>query len=81
MIADDNLKDKRDEAKQLREEVSKRWDSITMMAERAMKGANHPLVSFLIKEGQGAHRDRERDCDASELTLDSGKRRLHHGIR
>jgi len=74
VIADDNLKDKRDEAKQLREEVSKRWDSITMMAERAMKGANHPLVSFLIKEGQDAHKDRQHDCDASEFTLDSGKR-------
>jgi len=74
VIADDNLKDKRDEAKQLREEVGKRWDSITMMAERAMKGANHPLVSFLIKEGQDAHKDKQHDCDASEFTLDSGKR-------
>jgi hypothetical protein len=74
VIVDDNLKDKRDEAKQLREDVGKRWDSITMMAERAMKGANHPLVSFLIKEGQDAHKDRQRDCQASEFTLDSGKR-------
>ncbi len=74
VIADDNLKDKRDEAKQVREEVSKRWDSITNMAERAMKGANQPLVSFLIKEGQDAHKDKQSGCNASEFTLDSGKR-------
>lgn len=74
VIADDNLKDKRDEAKQLREEVSKRWDSITNMSERAMRGANHPLVSFLIKEGQDAHKDKQGGCHASEFTLDSGKR-------
>jgi hypothetical protein len=74
VIADDNLKDKRDEAKQLREDVSKRWDSITNMAERAMRGANHPLVAFLIKEGSDAHKDQQRSCDASEFTLGSGKR-------
>lgn len=74
VIADDNLKDKRDEAKQLREDLSKRWDSITNMAERAMKGANHPLVSFLVKEGQDAHTERHKGCHASEFVLGSGKK-------
>ena len=44
------------------------------MAERAVKGANHPLVSFFIKEGQDAHKDKQNGCNASEFTLDSGKR-------
>jgi hypothetical protein len=74
VIADDNLKDKRDEAKQLREDVSKRWDSITNMAERAMKGGNHPLVAFLVKEGMDAHKEKQRDCHASEFVLGSGKK-------
>lgn len=74
VISDDNLKDKRDDAKALKDDVEKRWDSIEKMAERAMRGANHPLVSFLIRSGQDAHKDRQESCDASEFVLDSGKR-------
>ncbi len=74
VISDDNLKDKRDDAKALKDDVQKRWDSIEKMAEHAMRGANHPLVSFLIRSGQDAHKQREESCDASELVLDSGKK-------
>jgi hypothetical protein len=72
VIADDNLKDRRDEAKQLREDVAKRWDSITNMVEMAMRGANHPVVSYLIKAGQDAHKQYQRDnCDAYEFSTGS----------
>jgi hypothetical protein len=71
VIADDDLRDKRDEAKQLKDDVQKRWDSIERMAENAMKGANHPLVSFLIRAGQDSHRDYQRNCDASEVATGS----------
>jgi hypothetical protein len=74
VIADDNLKDRRDEARQMKDDVQKRWDSIERMAENAMRGANHPLVSFLIRAGVEAHADRQGSCDAREFVLDSGNR-------
>lgn len=72
VIADDNLKDNRDEAKRLKEEVITRWDSIDRMS-RSLRGANHPVVAFMLQQGQEAHRDRQRDCDASEVVLTSGR--------
>jgi len=74
VIGDENVKDRHGEAKELKDDVSKRWDSIEKMAERAMRGANHPLVSFMIRQGIEAHKDQQGSCDASEFVLDSGKR-------
>ena len=72
VIGDDSLKDNRDDAKRLKEDVSVRWDSIERMS-RSLRGANHPVVAYMLAQGSQAHADRQRDCDASEVTLDSGR--------
>jgi hypothetical protein len=71
VVADEASKDKRDEAKQMKDDVQKRWDSIEKMAENAMRGANNPLVSFMIRAGQDAHKDYQRNCDAAEVPTGS----------
>lgn len=71
VIADEALRDRHSEAKDLKDDVSKRWDSIEKMAERAMRGGNHPLVSFLSRAGQDAHKDYQRNCDAAEISTGS----------
>lgn len=72
VISDDNLKDNRDDAKRIKEDVSTRWDSIERMS-RSLRGANHPVVAFMLTQGRQAHSDRQRDCDATEVVLDSGR--------
>lgn len=72
VINDDNLKDNRDDAKRLKDDVVARWDSIERMS-RSLRGANHPVVAFMLEQGQRAHKDRQSDCHASEVTLPSGR--------
>jgi hypothetical protein len=72
VIGDDNLKDNRDDATRLKEEVGTRWDSIDRMS-RSLRGANHPVVAFMLDQGQQEHKNRQRDCHASEVTLPSGR--------
>jgi hypothetical protein len=55
VINDDKLKDNRDDAKRLKDDVSTRWDSIERMS-RSLRGANHPVVAFMLEQGQRAHR-------------------------
>jgi hypothetical protein len=76
VLADDELKANHDSAKRLREEVSDRWKSIERMARNAMRGANHPLVSFLILKGIEEHKSYQQsssNCDAYEF--ETGSRR------
>jgi len=72
VISDDNLKDNRDDAKRLKDDVAARWDSIERMS-RSLRGANHPVVAFMLEQGQRAHADHESDCHASEFTLSNGR--------
>lgn len=72
VISDDNLKDHQDDAKSLKEDVERRWESFERMTE-SLRGANHPVVAYMLQQGQAAHTDRERDCDASEIDLESGR--------
>jgi len=74
VIADESLKDRHNEAKEMKDDVTRRWTSIEKMTKNAMRGANHPLVSFLISQGQAEHTNRQRDCDAKEIVLESGRR-------
>lgn len=70
---DDDLKDKQDKAKELAEDVKRRWDIVDRMT-KSLRGANHPVVAWLLKQGQDAHEDRQERCDADEFVLASGKR-------
>lgn len=73
VINDDKLKDNRDDAKRLKEDIASRWDSVERMT-RSLRGANHPVVAFMLDQGQQAHKDRqERECHASEVALPSGR--------
>ncbi len=72
VINDDNLKGNRDEAKRLKDDVAARWESIERMS-RSLRGATHPVVAFMLDQGQRAHKDRQHDCHASEITLSSGR--------
>lgn len=72
VISDDALKDNRDDAKRLKDDVAGRWESIERMS-RSLRGANHPVVAFMLEQGQRAHKDRQSDCHASEVTLPSGR--------
>ncbi len=72
VISDDNLKGNRDDAKRLKDDVGERWASIERMS-RSLRGANHPVVAYMLDQGQRAHKDRQHDCHASEITLSSGR--------
>src|SRR5882762_248619 len=72
VISDDNLKDNRDDAKRLKDEVKDRWESIDKMT-RSLRGSNHQVVSYMIEQGNRAHTDHQGSCDAHEITLASGR--------
>jgi hypothetical protein len=76
VLADDDLKSNHDSAKRLREDVSHRWNSIERMAENAMRGGNHPLVSYLSQKGIEEHQRYQQNssnCDTYEF--ETGSRR------
>lgn len=76
VIADENLKDNHSEAKSLKEEVQKRWETIDRMS-RSIRGKNHPVVRYLIDKGNEEHKNRQTSssyCDVYEYTgLNSGR--------
>ena len=72
VINNDGLKDNRDDAKRLKEDVASRWEVIERMS-RSLRGANHPVVAFMLEQGRRAHQDRQHDCHSSEITLSSGR--------
>ena len=75
VISDDKLKDRRDEARRMRDDVSSRWGTIDRMT-HSIRGKNHPVVRFTIEEGLRAHRDRQTSssyCDVYEYSLSSGR--------
>ncbi|HEY4244431.1 MAG TPA: hypothetical protein VGM88_31675 [Kofleriaceae bacterium] len=75
VISDDALRDQRSDAQSLRDDVNKRWDTIDRMT-RSIRGKNHPVVRFLVDEGNRAHTDRQSSssyCTVSEFSMDSGR--------
>ncbi|NKB16825.1 MAG: hypothetical protein HC774_08210 [Sphingomonadales bacterium] len=76
VLGDAELKDKHDSAKRLREELAERWKSIENMAKNAMRGGNHPIVSFMALKGIEEHQNYQRNssnCHAYEF--ETGSRR------
>jgi hypothetical protein len=70
VLGDAELKDRHDSAKRLREEVAERWNSIQNMAKNAMRGGNHPLVSWMALKGIEEHQNYQRNssnCHAYEV--------------
>lgn len=73
VLADASLKDKHGKAKEYRGKVTEWWTSIERMT-RSLRGANHPVVAFMLKEGQAAHKNRQSSssyCDVSAFRMGS----------
>ena len=76
VLADQDLKSNHDSAKRLRDEIADRWKSIERMAQNAMRGGNHPIVSFMALKGIEEHQNYQRNsrnCHAYEV--ETGSRR------
>jgi hypothetical protein len=74
-MSDDNLKDKQSDARAAKDDVLKWWDTIERMT-RSIRGKNHPVVRFLIEEGNRAHKDRQNSssyCSVSEFSMNTGR--------
>jgi hypothetical protein len=75
VISDDNLKDRHSDAKTSKDEIQRRWETIDKMT-RSIRGKNHPVVRYMIEEGNRAHRDRQTSssyCDVYEHSLGGGR--------
>jgi hypothetical protein len=75
VVSDDNLKDKHSDAKSSKDETLKRWETIERMS-RSLRGKNHPVVRYMIDQGNAAHVDRQSSssyCTVSEHTMDTGR--------
>jgi hypothetical protein len=75
VLADSAQKDRHSKAREHRGKVTEWWTSIEKMT-RSLRGANHPVVAFMLKEGQSAHKSRQSSssyCDVSAFRMDSGE--------
>jgi hypothetical protein len=75
VLADSALKDRHSKAKEHRGKVTEWWASIEKMT-RSLRGSNHPVVAFMLREGQAAHKSRQSSssyCDVSAFRMDSGE--------
>jgi hypothetical protein len=73
VLADSAQKDRHGKAREHRGKVTEWWTSIEKMT-RSLRGANHPVVAFMLKEGQAAHKSRQSSssyCDVSAFRLGS----------
>jgi len=74
VLNDADLKSNYDDAKNLKDDIDKRWRSIEKMANNAMRGGNHPIVSYLSQRGIREHQDYQRNssnCHAYEFKTGS----------
>ncbi len=74
---DASLKDKHYKAEDYEEELEKRWETVERMT-KSVRGANHPVVSYLIQTGIDLHKKYQEGkekvkCDAIEFPTGSGK--------
>lgn len=72
VLGDQELKDRHDTAKRLRDEVAEQWKSIEKMARNAMRGGNHPVVSWMAQKGVEEHRryqESTSNCHAYEVEV------------
>ncbi len=69
------MKDRHSKAREHRGKVTEWWASIDKMT-RGLRGANHPVVAFMLREGQAAHKSRQSSsscCDVSAFRMGSGE--------
>jgi hypothetical protein len=75
VLGDDKLKDYHSKARDLRDTIGSRWQSLQRMLDGTFRGSNHPIVAFMLRAGQEAHREYQGgQCSLAEFTLASGLR-------
>ncbi|MEM9489052.1 MAG: hypothetical protein AAGC55_07905 [Myxococcota bacterium] len=74
VLDDGSLKRSHSKAKSLKKKVKKRWDTVERMT-KSLRGANHPVVSWMLDKGNEAHASRQRgsNCDVVEFSMRSGR--------
>jgi hypothetical protein len=76
VLADPDLKSNYDNAKRLRDDIVDRWKSIENMAKNAMRGGNHPLVSYMALKGIEEHqRYQQNSSNCHAYEVETGSRR------
>jgi hypothetical protein len=71
VLEDPDLAGNHSDARQWKDEVNERWEMIGRMT-AALRGGNHPVVSFMSEQGVRAHKEKQDNCDAKEFELKSG---------
>ncbi len=75
VLADTALSTHHGDAHEYKRDIARRWASITRMT-RSIRGANHPVIAYMLDEGKKAHTSYQREpgnCDASEFSMSSGR--------
>lgn len=71
VLKDPTLADKHGAAEELKNQVNKTWESIDRMSS-SVRGANHPVVAYMIDKGVELHQTRQRGCEVSEFDTGNG---------
>jgi hypothetical protein len=71
VIGDEQYKDRRSSAEDLKRQVESRWETISKMYDKT-RGANHPVVSYMLAKGKDAHRERQQRCKVYEFETGNG---------
>lgn len=75
VMNDAAFKDKHGRAGEHKRRVEETWESVRHMTEK-VRGANHPVVSFMLETGQRAHRERQSNssyCHEAEFGVAGGR--------
>ena len=72
VIKDGSLTARHDAARDYKADIDKRWASIVKMT-KAIRGANHPVVAWMLERGQEEHKKRQTKCDAAEVDVGKGR--------
>lgn len=75
VLADGSLSTHHPKARTHRDKVKRNWASIGKMTKR-VRGANHPVISYMLDQGNKAHSDYQKtagNCDAYEVSMSVGR--------
>lgn len=75
VIDDERYKDKKSKADDYKRKVEDTWNSVERMTS-SLRGANNPVVNFMLEKGQEAHKDYQGSssrCTVAEWTIGSNR--------
>ena len=71
VLRDPAFKDKHHDAEDLKAKVNEKWASIRRMSE-TVRGANHPVIAYMLQTGRDLHKSRQQGCSVSEFETGNG---------